>query len=128
VLAIEKEVFEGGETTYSPAYLDLPAELISGQQTLAAHGSRAIYEMDGEKYDERSSGWIVLRVVGKEDVTVRAGEFKNCIRVEANGESLYDGMFERESYVTWYYPGIGMVKYEHTDGQDSRMELVKMPE
>jgi len=103
--------------------LKLPAKLIAGEEIRAKFRLVRTYELDGERIDSNLVGNEVIRVVGKEDVTVPAGEFKDCIRVEVSAESLFDGRFYRGKTATWYHPEVGVVKYQTIDGEPEIIEL-----
>jgi hypothetical protein len=69
-------------------------------------------------------------VSGEESVTVPAGVFRDCLRVEsvAVHRGPVDGAGRVYRYVDWYAPNIGLVKSEYSTGLkgeiSTRMELV----
>jgi hypothetical protein len=125
-LVVTQEVFDDGNTQYTVPYIELPASLVAGQVTKGISASVSKYD-DGENGLTTESGvdQYSIRIAGKEDITVPAGEFKGCIRVEVSNESLFGGSYERQSSVTWYHPDVGMVKYECTD-EDTLKELTEI--
>ena len=86
---------------------------------------------------------VTARLVSKKDkVKVAAGVFKDCIRVEKQGELLLgDGKYQRlpktlikVKEVSWYAPGVGLVKILRDESSDYvgvgegrlELELAKM--
>jgi len=122
---------EEGGTDYTEAYLQLPETLIAGDAIHGASKGRTIWKNeDGSPVEEDSAGVHEIRIIGKEDIEVPAGEFPGSIRIEVVGEMINGGRFGNEKYIMWYHPKVGMVKFEYLEGQDSMMELqeVSMPE
>ncbi len=114
-------------TEYTTPHLDIPARLLAGQVTKAKTTGLSTYtDDDGSVVKENNVEEYTIRAVGKEDVTVPAGEVKECIRVETTSEHLYGGSFGRTKSVTWYHPDIGMVKQQFSGDSDSVMELVEI--
>jgi hypothetical protein len=56
----------------------------------------------------------MIRVIGKETVTVPAGVFEDCVRIEVVTRYIADGLHQRATPVTsWYHKPTGnMVKSE----------------
>ncbi len=57
---------------------------------------------------------VLGEIVRKETVTVPAGNFTDCIRIEYSSYRLTD-----EKYSVWFAAGVGPVQYEYTRGIDS---------
>ena len=87
----------------------------------------SVYFDAGESIRARHSSVVLhYRIAGTdEDVTVAAGHFSGCVRVEATGElnlRVNRGLNFGHVYVThtdWYAPGVGLVKSHRIETSDS---------
>lgn len=104
-------------------YLVLPEKLFAGEEILIEYTVKEDSERAGNPMNSTNTGRKRIRIVGKEDVTVPAGEFKDSVRVEVTEESLFDGWFHRSKTITWYHPEAGMVKSLQIDGSADYTEL-----
>jgi hypothetical protein len=108
---LEKSGMEGSETKLSGTPVEIPSGLQPGQSLNDADMSLTV-------------GFIKARVVlteGKclavENVTVPAGTFK-CHKITQTGNSTVMGIKSTLRTVSWYAPGIGVVKSETYDTKD----------
>ena len=65
-------------------------------------------------------------LVGVEDVSVPAGDFKGCLRIQIERWSLAVGSFNR---IAWYCPGVGLTKHitmNFTDPAAARTVRIKL--
>jgi len=103
---------------YSKPFVELPATIVENQTTVFEYAGTIKYE-DNE---EESSGFGEIRMtpVGREDVTVPAGTFKDCVRVDSINHSSYDGHLDFARSTTWYKEGIGVIKMISTTSDGLR--------
>ncbi|MEP4079868.1 hypothetical protein [Haloferula sp.] len=127
-LVYVKGTDEDGHLTYDVPDVELPAELFEGHQETFPFSANSVYE-DEEFSGGKMFGETKLTVVGLESIKVPAGEYKNCVRVEALTSTVDVGFFYKDRSTLWYAKGVGMVKYEHTtNGQTTIMELAEISE
>ena len=65
---------------------------------------------------EREFGDVHLKVIGLETVTVTAGTFEECVRIESRWKSVTGSFYATGRDVTWYAKGVGAVKVESRQG------------
>ncbi len=105
----------------------LPEKLLAGEVTKSESAGTLQHRNDGKDVDDgpfRSESRI--RVVGREDVTVPAGEFLGCVRIEFVDETLDHNGYQSSTHARWYHPKVGMVKYKSLTGGVDEMELVEV--
>src|SRR5690606_14363896 len=96
----------------------LPARLAPG----VGFGGEYRSEASSEEGVTREIGESRAKVVGLEDVTVPAGVFKGCVRIDSEYDYLAHGAIGRVTDSTWYAPGVGMVKTTWKDDFDTGTE------
>lgn len=120
---------EDAATVYTKPLIVLPEKLLAGEVTKSESAGSARHREDGKEVDDGLfRGESRLRVVGIEDVTVPAGGFPGCIRVETVGETLDRNGYHSSNHVMWYHPKVGLVKYKSLTGEVDEMELVEIRE
>ena len=109
---------EDSSRTYTTPMPVLPVTLAPGLRFGGEHRSVSTF-------DEKASnevGVVRARVVGLEDVTVPAGEFEKCVRIDSESDYLVNGSIGRVSDSVWYAPGVGVVKMTWKDDFDNGTE------
>ena len=102
------------ELTFSQQRTILPKELEEGQSY--SFDFDGFETQDGSRY-RRRSGNVNVMFLGIENVSVEAGDFQNCVKVQSVTNERYDYVSgrvkeKRETCTKWYAYGIGLVKEE----------------
>ncbi len=105
--------------TFSVPMPLLPARLAPGLAFGGEYRSEAVSDEWGL---EKEIGENRAKIVGLEDVTVPAGVFKDCVRIDSEYDYLTHGVIGRATDSTWYAPGVGIVKMTWKDDHDTGME------
>lgn len=69
------------------------------------------WEYEGDDYKSTST------IIDRETVTISAGNFENCLKIEEKGVKEENGRRVEFEYVDWYASGMGIIKFfqkEHT--------------
>jgi hypothetical protein len=101
--------------TFSRMMPVLPAKLAPG----LAYGGEHRSERKDEEGTSREIGEVRAKVIGLETVTVPAGVFENCVRIDGEYDYLSFGVVGRVTDSTWYAPKVGLVKTVWKDEFDS---------
>jgi hypothetical protein len=126
-LFIERNGWREGASVYTKPLMILPENLVAGEVTKSqSAGSAQHREDDKDVEDGPFRGETRIRVVGKEDVKVAAGEFPGCVRIETVNEILDRNGYHSSTHAMWYHPKVGMVKYKSLTGEMDEMELVEI--
>ncbi|MGI9244241.1 MAG: hypothetical protein ACR2RV_25810 [Verrucomicrobiales bacterium] len=124
-----RETFDGGlkaiggsstgassNTRYTKAILGLPETLVQGRAVIADYA----FEMDVDGEVFKAIGEVTIRPAGLETVTVPAGTFEDCVRVEVTNRLAFRGNFSVTNETTWFKEGVGMVKAMARSGNEIR--------
>ncbi len=126
-LLVESSENEYGSSFYAKPLMILPGKLVVGEVTHSENaGTQRRGEGDKDVDDGFFRGESRIRVVGKEDVTVPAGEFLGCVCVEKVDENLDHNGHRSSSLTLWYHPKVGLVKYKILTGEADELELVEV--
>lgn len=119
-----KEVgIDGSYLVYTPFIILLP---FSKELAKDYKFSYLSYNQKGDVLlDTSGEGTLEIKFGGKEDVTVVAGEFLNCIKIlKSICWRDNNGGFEKEEYKIWFAKGVGKIKeiieeigYDTEDGE-----------
>ena len=107
-----------GSRTFSPPMPLLPATLAPGVDFGREYRSILTDESGKTREVHEFKG----TVVGLETVTVPAGEFENCVRIDGVSHYFIEGRIGRIKGTTWYAPGLGPVKQIWKYGSDRRTD------
>jgi len=89
----------------------LPEKLAPGLRFGGEHRS----EVKTEEGTKQEMGDTRLKIVGLETVTVPAGVFENCVRIDGEYDYLAEETIGRVSDSSWFAPGVGLVKTAWND-------------
>ncbi len=109
---------EGFEKTFSRPMPILPAKLAPG----LAFGGEHRSETKDEDGVSQEIGEVRRTVAGLESVTVPAGVFENCVRIDGEYDYFAFGTIGRVTESEWYAPGVGLVKMVWKDEFSSGIE------
>lgn len=107
-----------GSRAFSPPMPLLPAKLAPG----LTFGREYRSILTDESGETREVHEFKGTVAGLETVTVPAGVFENCVRIDGVFHYFLAGRIGRFEDTTWYAPGVGAVKQIWEDGSDRGTE------
>jgi len=115
------------EQIYSKPFLDLPAQLIEGHTELTSYRSEISFSGEGDPTP--SFGENSFTPIGLETVTVPAGTFENCVRVDVRHDAINGDQMWSMHGTTWYKAGVGIVKMiQNPPGRGQAISvLVELP-
>lgn len=84
----------------------LPAKLAPGISFGGEHRCEEI----SEEGRGQGVGELRAKIIGLEDITVPAGTFEKCVRIDSEYDYFAHGRVGRATDSIWYAPGVGLVK------------------
>jgi len=106
-----------GYTTTKTEVLTIPATYLNGFQREESAHAQTLLRLPlviGASTELRDDGTIVqLTVAGRESVTVPAGTFKDCARIEIHSQINST----KESSTVWLAEGVGLIKWSRATGR-----------
>ena len=109
------------EVNFHQGYQRLPAKLIQGESIQTTHSATITKNNSNSKLFFETQ----LEPVGLESITVPAGQFNNCVKVERTTFEIFDGQLIKRKSTEWYAKGYGSVKIISSfNGKTSTTELI----
>lgn len=103
-----KEFDEGRIEIYDPPCSILPDMIFTRKKKVQSNYTEPF---DNSKKNIEIKGEILFKISGVEDVVVKAGKFKDCIRVDYIDKWVEpDGSYDITTGVGWYAKNVGVVK------------------
>ncbi len=128
-LFVERNGWQEGASIYTQPLMILPEKLVAGEVTKSPNaGSAKHREGDKDVEDGPFRGETRIRVVGKEDVKVAAGEFPGSVRIETVNEILDRNGHHSSTHAMWYHPKVGLVKYKSLTGETGETDEMELME
>jgi len=111
--------FNGDYETYEPPKMFFPNNMKVGESRTYKIISTIYDVRDIEDERIRDAGVLTITLASIEDVEVRAGKFKNCLKFVSvyDFEEKNEAEIGKETITTWLAPGIGRIKIEHNSVQ-----------
>ena len=105
----------GHYVVYDPPEIILPARLDVGE-TYQSSFSASVYSTEDDSLMYEITGNNTVTLDSVEDVTVRTGDFKDCLKLIGSGKwQTADGSMTSETEgTTWYARNVGSIKEEST--------------
>ncbi len=120
------ESLSGEAFDYTTPELALPEKLIVGA-TVVHRAAGIVRFSNGDGPVEMPYKSIKrIETIRLEDVTVPAGTFSGCVRVESRTESLTGSTYGVRRQIGWYHPGTGLVKMQELSAPEGIYELSKI--
>lgn len=115
------------QIVYEVPMIYLPAKLIAGMRKTYSFSGTSSSQVGKDTEEEQEFGEVDLKVIGLETVTVPAGIFEDCVRIETGWKSVTGSLYATGKDVAWYAKGVGAVKIESRQGGWRRVsELTKI--
>lgn len=94
------------QLTYSVPNKMLPLQLRLGQRSLTPYS----FVITSEEGQRQGTGFCLSAVKSVENLTVPAGAFEGCIRVDYTYTSVVHARISTHSFSYWFHPQVGLVK------------------
>jgi len=120
-LKLTRQTSENFTTEYAQPFYSLPEKLTEGETLAFPFQSKS-----SDAVESINTGQVKITTVGTENITVPAGTFKDCIKLEIKEVAITRSLTINISRTAWYHKNTGLIKMIVTNPMGkSTIELTK---